>query len=134
MFTLAELADMRDATETLMVDAVTFTANDAEPTFDPNTGQYVEGTGTVLYAGACQVQAGGSPREAVVGEQEVVIDRITIKVPVDAADIPPDSVGEITAVGAISDPSLVGNRYRVIGTHAESITTARHLPCELVTT
>lgn len=115
-----------------MVDTVTFAAPGTE-TFDSNTGTYVTAPGATLYTGACQVQVGApSPRDATVGEQEIVLDRTIIKIPVSSTDIPPGSVAEITAVAAISDPSLVGNRYRVIGTHAGTYKTARRLPCELI--
>ena len=129
----AHLPAMRAAAESLMVDTIRF-AEPGTETFDPNTGTYVTTPGATIYEGPCKVQVrSGSPRDVNVGEAEVVIDRLEIHVPYDAAYIPPSSVGEITAVGDHSDPSLVGNRYRVLGTHAATFKTARRLPVELVT-
>lgn len=125
----------REAAEALMVDTVTFTDDDGSTTFDPTTGQYVTTAGTVLYTGRCQVQvAAPNPRDITVGDQEIVAEQVIVKVPVSAPAIPLGSVGVITAVADISDPSLVGRRYRVTGSHAKTYATARRLPCELITT
>ena len=128
----AELPGLRAAAEALMVDAITFAAPGAE-TFDPDTGEYVTTPGADLYAGPCQVQVTDAvARDVTAGEQEVVVERILVKIPWDAPQIPPGSVGTITAVGPGSG-SVVGRRYRVTGTHAKTYATAQRLPCELVT-
>lgn len=130
---LAHLPAMRAEAESLMVDSIRF-AHPGTETYDDTTGGYVTTPGTTIYAGPCKVQVrAASPADASVGDAELVIDRLEIHVPVSAVDIPPSSVGTITAVGAASDPSLVGNQYRVLGTHAASFKTARRLPVELVT-
>jgi hypothetical protein len=116
-----------------MTDTVVFTDDDGTLTFDPDTGEYTTTAGTVLYSGPCQVQVTDTiPRDATVGEQQIVVERIIVKIPWDAAEVPPNSVGTITAVGEGSG-SVVGRRYRVIGTNAKTYNTARRLPCELVT-
>lgn len=123
----------RAAALELMVDTILF-AHPGTETYDDTTGEYTTTPGATIYNGPCKVQVRtGSPRDAAVGDTELVIDRLEIHVPVSAADIPPSSVGTITAVGDASDPSLVGNQYRVLGTHAASFKTARRLPVELVT-
>ena len=130
---LAHLPAMRAEAESLMVDTVTFAAPGTE-TYDDTTGEYVTTPGATIYTGPCRVQVrSGSPSDAAVGDTEVVIDRLEIHVPVSAVDIPPSSVGTITAVGEASDPSLIGKQYRVLGTHAATFKTARRLPVELVT-
>lgn len=124
----------RAAAEQLMVDTIAFRANDGTTTYDPDTNEYVETEGTLLYSGPCQVQVSDTiPRDATVGEQQVVVERTIIKIPWDSVAIPVNAVGEITAVGDGSG-SVVGNRYRVTGAHAKTYNTARRLPCELVTT
>ena len=129
----AELPAMRERAESLMVDTCTIAAPGSE-TFDPDTGEYVTTPGASLYSGPCQVQvAGPSVGEAVVGEQQVALERIIVKIPVGSAATPPDSVVTITAVSDLSDPALVGRVFRVTGTHAKTFATARRLPCELVT-
>jgi hypothetical protein len=124
----------RTAAESLMVDTIVFTDDDGGTTFDPNTGTYTDTAGTVLYDGPCQVQVtGSSVSEAVVGEQQLVVERIIVKIPWDAPDVPVNSVGTITAAGP-SSGSVVGRRYRVIGSHDKTFATATRLPVELVST
>ena len=116
-----------------MVDSILF-AEPGTETFDPDTGEYVTTPGATIYDGPCQVQVTGpTARDATVGEQEIVVERVIGKIPWDAVAIPVGSVGEITAVGDGSG-SVVGNRYRVTGSHAKTYNTARRLPAELITT
>ena len=123
----------REAAEALMVDTISFADDDGTTTFNSTTGEYESTAGTVLYAGPCQVQVSGpSVSEAIVGEQQLALERIIVKIPVGSDPVPVNSVGTITAVGDASDPGLVGKRYRVIGSHAKTYATARRLPCELI--
>jgi hypothetical protein len=122
----------RAAAESLMVDTCTIRANDGETTYDPVTNAYVETDGTLLYTGPCQVQVTDTiPRDANVGDQQVVVERIIVKIPWDAVAIPVNSVVEITAAGDFSG-AAVGNRYRVIGSNDKTYATATRLPCELI--
>lgn len=128
----AELPLMRERAEALMVDTCTIRANDGDTTYDATTNSYVETDGTLLYTGPCQVQVTDTiPREANVGDQSLVVERIIVKIPRDAVAIPVSSVVEITAAGTGSG-AAVGNRYRVIGSHDKTFATATRLPCELL--
>lgn len=130
-----ELPAMRARAETLMVDTIKFTVGGGAGTFAPETGTYTPGAGTEVYSGKCQIQVGDAvPRDVSSGDRPLVVERITVKIPVGSAAVPVGAVGEITAVGGISDPSLVGLVYRVTGSHAKTFATATRLPCELVTT
>lgn len=123
----------RAAAEQGMVDTCTIRANDGDTTYDPATNAYVETAGTLLYTGPCQVQVTDTiPQSANVGDQSVVVERIIVKIPWDAVAIPVSSVVEITAAGA-SSGAVVGNRYRVTGSHDKTFATATRLPCESVT-
>lgn len=129
----AHLPDMRTAAEALMVDSITFAAPGTEA-FDSSTGTYTTTPGTTIYSGPCRVQVTDViPRDATVGEQQIVVERTIIHIPWDAATIPPNSVGEITAAGTGSG-ATVGTRYRVTGSHDKSFATATRLPCERVQT
>lgn len=123
----------RAAAEAGMVDTIEFRANDGAEEIDPETGDYVTTPGTLLYDGPCQVQVTDTmPRDANVGGQQIVVERTIIKVPWDAVDIPPNTVGTITAAG-VGSGSTVGAAYRVTGTHDKTFATATRLPCERVT-
>ena len=129
---LAHLPAMRAEAESLMVDTVTFAAPGTE-TYDDTTGEYVTTPGATIYNGPCKVQVTDViPRDATVGEQQVVVERTLIHIPWDAVEVPANSVGEITAVAAGSG-SVLGRRYRVIGSHDKSYATATRIPCEVVT-
>lgn len=124
----------RAAANALMVDTITFRDNDGTTTFDSDTGEYVTTPGTELYNGPCQIQVTDTvPRDATVGEQQIVIERIIVKIPWDAADVPVDAVGTVSAAGTLSG-SVVGRKYRVTGTHDKTYATATRLACELVST
>lgn len=126
----AALPDLRTQAEALMVDSIRF-AEPGTETFE--NGTYVTTPGATIYEGPCQVQVTDTvPRDATVGETEIAVERIVIKVPWDADPIPVNSVGEITAVSAVSGV-VVGTRYRVIGSHDKTFQTASRYPAELVT-
>lgn len=116
-----------------MVDTILF-AEPGTESFDPNTGTYVTTPGATIYDGPCQVQVTDTiPRDATVGETQIVVERIIVKIPWDAVAIPVNSVGEITAVSSVSGV-VVGTRYKVDGSHDKTFQTASRYPCKLVTT
>lgn len=98
-------------------------------------GAYVETPGAQVYSGKCQIQVTDSinVQGENVGEQRITTERVTLKIPVSAPAVPINSVATITAVAPVSDPALVGRKYRVTGSHAATFKTARRLPVELVT-
>ena len=130
----AELPNMRERAEALMVDTCTITSGEASTTFDPNTGTYTTTPGSTVYTGKCRVQVTDSVTTTGenVGEQLVITERVTISIPVSADPVPINSVVTITAVDDISTVA-VGAQYRVTGSHAGTHKTARRLPCEQVT-
>lgn len=127
----AELPALRREAEARMVDAVEFRSMGSTTWVDD---AYEETPGDLLYAGPCEVQITDTVTTTGenVGEQLLVTERVTIKVPVSVTAISVNAVGTITDVGPQSDPSLVGRQYRVTGSHAKTFATARRLPCELV--
>ena len=125
---------MREQAEALMVDSCTISGK-GSISWNTATNDYDDAAGGAVYSGPCQVQVTDSITTSgeTVGEQLVVTERVTIKIPVSADPVPINSVVTITAVADVSDSALVGRRYRVTGSHAKTFATSRRLPCELVT-
>jgi hypothetical protein len=127
------LPEFRRWANALMVDACTIVAPGGGTTFDPTTGQYVTSPGAIVYSGPCQVQVPSAiPQTAAAGEQLVVVERITVKIPWDAPTVPVNSVVTITASAEVSGVDI-GARYRVTGNHSKTYQTSKRIPCDLVT-
>ena len=126
------LPEFRQRAEALMADSCTIGEAGEQEYVD---GAYVTTPGAAVYSGKCQVQVTDSVtmQGDTVGDVEVTLERVTIKIPVSAPSVPIDSIVTITAVSDVSDPALVGRTYRVTGSHAKTYATARRLPCVLVT-
>ncbi len=130
----AALPRLRDAAESMMVDTCTITSEEVRQ-WDADTNTYADSTSSSIYAGPCQVQLIDSITVTAegAGEQQIVTERVVVKIPTSAPSVPIDSVLTITATGLTSDPALVGRRYRVAGSHAKTFATSRRLPCVQVT-
>lgn len=128
------LPELRREAEGRMVDECIIRRPGGRPTFDPDTGDYIDPPEATLYSGKCEVQIsdGLSAREGEAGGTELTTRRLTLKLPVSATGIRKGDLVEITA--SRNDPSLVGADYRVAAGHAKSWATARRLHVEEVTT
>lgn len=108
---------------------ITGPSDDAEATYDPDTDQITPGTGADLYDGPCLIRPTGgiSGSERQAGEQQVVVGRYTVKIPV-GDDVPSGSLVEIVA--SKFDPALVGSHLVVIESIVDEWAIARRLLCE----
>lgn len=70
---------------------------------------------------------GGVVRETQVGDRTSVETRRELHIPVDSPAVPADAVAECTAIGALTDPSVLGIIVRLSGAAPGSQTTARRL-------
>lgn len=120
----------RRAAENLMVERCTIREYSPAAFVD---GTYVPGAGAVVYSGRCEIQVTDSlnAETPTVGEREVTLQRVTLKVPISTTGI---QVGHIAVIDSASlDPDLEGRPYRIEAHHAKSFATARRLQCEEIT-
>lgn len=126
------LPELRAHAESLMQDSCTITAPGA-PVWDEDTGAYVPGAATVLYAGRCRVQVPESvPGAPVAGEAEWTTSAVVVSVSVAGSESV--AVGAtVTITSATHDTALDDAEFRVVGIPlAKSHATARRLRCEAV--
>lgn len=128
------LPELRLEAEGRMVDACTITAPDGEPVFDDDTGTYTNPTGTVIYAGKCEVQVtdGLNARQTEAGGSDVSITRLIVKVPIDATGILVNQI--VTITRATFDSELVDQKFQIAASHAKSFATCRRLQVERIDT
>ena len=89
---------------------------------DPLTGDYVRRT---VYDGKARVMTFEAfEQNAEVAGATVVVQRYYVHVPVSAGKFEP---GDVITVTASDNPLLVGNTYRVAGTHEKNDQTAQRL-------
>jgi hypothetical protein len=130
----AALPGFRLEAEGRMVDACTITrAGAGDTTFDPNTGTYTDAADSTIYTGPCevQIQDGLNAREAEAGGTELLVSRVTVKIPVAVEGVRAGDVVTVTA--SELDPDLVGQEFRVLSGFAKSFATSRRLQVERVT-
>lgn len=128
----AALPEMRAQAESLMVDAGRI-RRQTGTTPDPDTLEEVPVYADV-WAGPCRVQRSGalSPRDSSPGGYEFGIKSLIAQLPVSATGMVRGDVFEVTAVGSISDPSLVGLVATVEADLSKTHATKRTLVCEEV--
>ena len=68
--------------------------------------------------------------EAEVGGRTAITARREIRIPWDAAQVPPGAVAVCTAIGRDTPPRMLNRRYRVGGSDGASQGTACHLEIE----
>lgn len=66
-------------------------------------------------------------RESQAGERTVVEIRRELHIPVSSPEVPPNAVAQCTAIGSLTDPTVLGTIVRLSGNIAGSQTTARRL-------
>lgn len=133
MSALAAIRHGRRWAESLMVDTCVIrraTGNIAP--MDPDTGLRTTAAAIVVYTGKCKVQT-YEPAESKPesGQHVWTTQRYAVHLPHGAGPVAVDDRIEITA-SAVS-PQLVGNLYRISGTHTKSLATAQRLLVDEVT-
>jgi len=128
----AALPGLRAEAERLMVDAVLVQRATGETTIDPVTLAEVPAFVDV-YAGPARIQRPGqlSPQDQVAGDFEFNIESILAQLPLSAAGIRYGMRLTVTAVGAISDPDLVGLVATVRANLSKTHAVKRTLVCEV---
>lgn len=126
------LARGRHVARDLMQTTVIIRRGDGVPVRNPETGEYETGS-TVVYEGPARLRfPNAQPREADAAGQRFVEQSPTVSLPIaSSADVDVDDVGEVTANPL--DPGIVGLRFRIAGVHAQTHSTARRFPVEVVT-
>lgn len=123
------LARGRTLAEDLMQTTITI-RREGSPVRDPATGTMVPAL-TTIYTGPARVRfPSGQPRDADQAGQRVAEQSPTVWVPVHASGIRIDDVGEVTANPHA--PEDVGLTFRVAGVHAQTHSTSRRLPVEVL--
>jgi len=132
----AALPELQREAESRMTDSITFTRPGAgEPVWNPESGRY-EQPQVQVYSGPCRLRwANPAPQSADTTESPHAVDRTpTVSVPVSdpaTADIADGMRGVITAIGPGS-AARVGMVVTVLTGHWQTDTTARRIPCEVV--
>jgi hypothetical protein len=126
------LPGLRAQAESLMQDTV-LVEEQSGTTLDPETLAEVPAYAEI-YAGPGRIQRPGSlsPRDDVVGGVEFGIQAVLAQLPLSAAGIQPGMRVTVTAVGASSDPDLLGLVATVRANLTKTHPTKRTLVCEVV--
>ncbi len=130
----AALPELRQQAESLMVDSCTVTRATGATTLDPVTLAEVP-VFAAVWSGACRIQRSGalSPREVSgAAGYEFGIDSVMAQLPIAATGIQRGDVLEVTAVGPVTDPDVLGMKATVQANLAKSHATKRTLICEEV--
>lgn len=86
----------------------------------------------VLYQGACRISTTSEVKANDEYNMPVSIRKYFASLPIDAPDIPPGAILEVTAVDPdMGDPELVGKRFDVRGAVVSSIHVQRKLTLSL---
>lgn len=128
----ASLPEMRLEAESLMVDTVVVEQQDGT-TIDPDTLAEVLAW-VPVYEGIARIQRPGalSPRDVVAGGYEFDERSILAQLPLAVTGIVSGHRVRVTAVGAVSDPDLVGLVATVQANLAKTHATKRTLVCQEV--
>lgn len=128
----AELPFLRAQAESLMVDTVLVQVATGETTIDPDTLAEVPAFSDV-YSGPARIQRPGSlsPRDDVAGAFEFNVEAVLAQLPLSAVGISYGMRLTVTAVGALSDPDLVGLVSTVRANLTKTHPSKRTLVCEV---
>lgn len=97
-----------------------------EPVYDPDTGDYPDVTGTIVYDGKCRVRPSAGPRVVNAGEDTVSLHTYDVWLPWDTTGVEIDQLVTVTS----DDPHLTTRVLRVIDVQGGSETPHRKLVCE----
>lgn len=116
--------------ESLMQSTVRIQRKAGEPVRSPATGK-MEQAWTLVYEGPCRTRFQSSvPRAADQAGQRFSEQAPTVWVPAHVSDVRVDDVGEI-----LTNPHAPGDaglQFRVQGIHAQTHSTSRRLPVEVL--
>ena len=126
----AALPELRAQAESMMVDACLITSA-GEPVWDDATGTYLPPTLTTVYEGKCRVRnANPAPQSADAGEAMWAVDLIVLSLPVSGSEAVAD--GHEVTFTAARDSALLSVTAVVQAGHVQTNSTARRLPCKVV--
>lgn len=133
----AALPELRAQAESMMVDTcrVRRLDTDTPSVPDPDTLALVPNyLADDIYAGPCRIQRPGalSPREQVSGGFEFDVRAVIAQLPLSATDIASGDHVEVTAIGPLTDPDLMGLVATVQANLAKTHPTKRTLVCQEV--
>ena len=128
----AALPELRAQAESMMQDAVLI-ERQTGTTPDPVTLEEIP-TWATVHEGQARIQRTGqvSPSEQVVGEVEFGINAVIVQMPLSAVGVKKGHRVTVTAVGASSDPDLLGLTATVQANLTKTHPTKRTLVCEEV--
>ena len=127
----AELPLIRAQAESLMVDSCRITAPGA-PTWDDATGTYTPGAGATVYEGKCRLRKpSAAPQNVDAGEAGWAVDDYVLSLPVLTSAGVKDG-HEVEILSSVFDPAAVGLLLTVSGGHSQTHSSARRLPCKVV--
>lgn len=133
------LPELQAQAESRMVDTVRITTS--APGEETSPGEFDPPEVTVHYEGKARLRLGNpAPGATDAGETAWAVDRAVLSVPVsDAATVEGSVLAiadgmdvEMIAVGPRS-MSTVGQHLTILGGHAQTDSTARRFPCQVVT-
>ena len=123
------LGSGRRLAESLMVTTVKV-QRAGEPVRNPEAGS-VEPSMTAVYEGKARVRFPSSqPRETDHAGQRTVEQHPTVWLPITVTDVRLDDIGTVTANPP--DPGIVGMTFRIVGLHAQTHSTSRRFPVEIL--
>ena len=126
IITDAEVEQFRAEAEARMVDTWTI-GEDGGWNYNPATSKDEQ---TILNPftslGRLKVTS-TQTRQSQAGERTVTETRRELHIPVDSPKVPANAVARCTAIGATTDPTVLGSIVRLSGNIAGSQTTARRL-------
>lgn len=126
------LPELRREAEARMQDTIRFVIE--TKAYNPETDTTTTVV-NVLFTTKCRVKVGSlGPRAVEVGGRTAAIVTREVSIPVNSAEVPTNAVGVITAVGPLTDPTLLGARLVIAGPMPGSQTTARRLQVSEVLT
>ena len=130
----AELSTLRREAEALMVDTLVVDAPTGEVDLDPDTLAEVPEYGPPIYSGPGRIQRPGalSPRENVAGGFEFGVRSVLAQLPLWATGIPAGARITVSAIGAGTDPDLLGLVATVEANMTKTHATKRTLICQEV--
>ena len=130
----AGLSELRSYAEELMRDSIRVERATGTRSMDPDTLEMVDDY-ELVHEGRGRVQRSGqlSPHESVSGEVEFGVNALMVQLPLSASGIKKGHRVTVTAVGAVSDPDLLGLVATVQANLTKSHATKRTLVCEEVT-
>ncbi len=128
------LPGMRAEAESMMRDScVVRDPSAASQTWNESTGTYVTGAAPIVYSGKCRVRdASPSPGDVAAGEAAWTVRRVIVHLPVEGSGAVRQG-HTVTVTHCPNDSAMVGLTATVAAFHAQTNSTARRLPCEVVT-